>query len=154
MSRVTQDALIDFFSAAALVSTHQRQLFVQGATVEDVMRKALFELARVPGDEFLLTHMDLGGAGDGHTFVLHMELARVVAGQVDAVGVEIPMFASLFSNGGCLAADDLELLRQRTALQARLLDDFGGALSICADTILTGAGQGTRFMWLQVFGAP
>jgi len=93
---------------------------------------------------YFLSHIDLAGGGDGHTFVLHTQWA-------------IPGGAVTFANGGdpsnfvlflYQAAQAAALAVAKAACQARIAELFTAQVAtlIEVDTYLAGAQMGTRYM--------
>jgi len=138
--------------AADLAAGAVRHLYIESAAPDDMQARVAAALAPfVPvtqDEEWLITHVDLSGGGDGHTFVTHLELANINASQnIDATGVAPGAARILYY----MAAQAAALLPARRALQAQIAALFAGnggpfTSVTLLQTGFAGASQGTPFM--------
>jgi len=94
-----------------------------------------------------LSHIDLAGGGDGHTFVLHTQWAKKLGENVVFVDGGAPSIIRLFfyqaAQASALAA---ARARVQSLIAARFLEPGGVETVIEVDTYLAGAQMGTRYM--------
>ena len=121
--------------------------FTQSAQADDLQEAFEDVVVEMIAGGYFLSHIDLAGGGDGHTFILHTQWA-------------IPGGAGItFGNGGnpnifrlflYQAAQAAALAIARTAAQqlvaARFLEPGGVDTVIEVDTYLAGGQMGTPFM--------
>jgi hypothetical protein len=104
-------------------------------------------LAELSGANWVLTHIDLAGGGDGHTFVCTMEFADTVAVAGSTGLVVDPLTLGIFFY---MAAQSEALVAARNAVRPAIAALFSPPISATqvdiVQTLVAGASKGTRFM--------
>lgn len=157
MPRFRPATQVDIASAAALESGVFR-LSIQAATAESMQQQfdemqANFAALNEGGAAWLLTHLELGGGGDGHTFMFTATWADDSNGDVAvSAGGDPDLTADAhFRVYFYLAsqADALQAARDQVdELVAARFDEGGVQDVVITQTLLAGSPQGTRFMGL------
>jgi hypothetical protein len=154
MSRSRGDTIVDLLTADALNDDIVQSLFIQAADAETLDR-LLFQqqlaFAKINAEssaDWELSHFDLAGSGDGHTFALNTTwVDRTKVAEVSADNLVSParmrLFFFLASQAAALGA-----ARQRVQQKlAELFDPPVNATQVAEiQTVLSGAEQGTRVM--------
>ena len=132
---------MQYVSNTACTGSAFTEVFVQGATPEDLQAKIAAAIAAYDpgGEQTVLASFDLAGGGDGHTFVARLALATSTISASEFPGaVAVPVVLCY------MAADAVELPKHRPTAAvdaARIYDEP-----------VAGASKGTRFMAAIVTG--
>jgi hypothetical protein len=145
--RITSNATATYSTRAAAIGPGRRVDFIQAAGPRDLAAR-IAQLAKelaaeIAEHSWVLTFIDLAGAGDGHTFVFMLTWADETGADISASG---------------LPADDLgATVAQASESEALSLASFGanaGAVRVedellvfdAFQSYLAGTSSGTRFM--------
>lgn len=158
MSRALGNTVVTILEAAALSDDSIRSLFIQAADPETMERLFLQQIrmfaqinnSGAQDTDWSLSHLDLAGAGDGHTFSLNTTWVK--ADQVSApdLSVDNALNPSRFQAFFFMAAQATALAAARQGAQRRLAALFDAPVNASqvaeAQTVFSGAEQGTRVM--------
>ncbi len=158
MSRALGNTAVNILDAAALSDDSIRSLFIQAADPETMERLFLQQIRNFASinntgaqdTDWRLTHLDLAGAGDGHTFALNTTWAKSDQVSAPDLVVDNGLNPSRFQAFFFMAAQATALAAARQGAQRRLADLFEDPVNASqvaeAQTVFSGAEQGTRVM--------
>ena len=158
MSRSRGITEVGILGPDALSDDSIRSLFIQAAdpeTMERLFTQQRNEFARInntpPQDtDWELSHLDLAGAGDGHTFVLNTTWVKSDETTAPDLFVRNAMNPSRLAIVFFMAAQAEALAAARQGAQRKLADLFDPPVNATQvaeiQTVLSGAEQGTRVM--------
>ena len=118
-------------------------VFIESADPVDMQTRVAAELATRLNVNWTLTHVDLAGGGDGHTFVCTLGFATAEVGSGGAPPANTNMFFDLASEASALAV-------ARSTVDPPIAVLFSAPTSAdrvdVVQTLMAGAAKGTRFM--------
>ena len=126
--------------------------FTESADAADMQERFALLQAEMEDGGYFLSHIDLAGGGDGHTFVLHTQWAIPQgAGITFTNGGNPGNFALFFYQAAQAAALAAARAVAQAAVAARFTEpDVATVLEV--DTYLSGAQMGTRYMGAVMTG--
>jgi len=120
--------------------------FVQSAQADDLEAAFQEVIDEMIAGSYFLSHIDLAGGGDGHTFMLHTQWAIVQgAGVTFSSGGNPSVFRLFLYQAAQAAALGLARAAAQARVAARFTEPDVDTVSE-VDTYLAGAQMGTRFM--------
>jgi hypothetical protein len=118
-------------------------VFIESADPVDMQQRVAVALAAHPNVDWALTHVDLAGGGDGHTFVCTLGFATAEIGSGGAPPENTNLFFYMASEASALAV-------ARTTVNPQIAALFSAPISAdrvdVDQTLMAGAAKGTRFM--------
>jgi hypothetical protein len=144
--RSISTGLIRFVSAAEVNGTGNIMRVAQAADpviLQQQVRTIFAEMVAIPGTDYLLSHLDLSGGGDGHTFVCTMEFvddALTGSAGIEPEPDEIAIFFYMAAQSEALAA-------ARASIRAPMAALFPAAGQVTVvQTLEAGAAKGVHVM--------
>lgn len=117
-------------------------VFIQSANPVDMQTQVAAAIAAHPNANWVLSHVDLAGGGDGHTFVCTLVFADALIGS----GMPPDSTRAFFF----MASEASELAVARETVDPQISALFDAPISASSvslfQTLAAGAAKGTRFM--------